>query len=221
MSCRRKPVVSVLAVAALAALSLGATAQFEAPAHHQAAHRAVLVAAQAPAQLDAMSVMAAVKITSQQAAEARARAEAREERAEARAEAWRQHEAVLLAARQRAVAVQAARAHVAATTAVRVRAVAPAVSAAAYSYAGIEALWRSEGGNPAYAATAACIAEAESGGQSWRTHVDNPSQTDYGLFQIGFDPSALNPLTGTQTAIRMSSNGTNWMQGTTLISCGF
>jgi hypothetical protein len=214
MSCRRKPVVSVLAVAALAALSLGATAQFEAPAHHRAAHRAALITYVAPAQLDAMRFMTATRLGAVRAEEAR------EERAEARAQAWRQHEAVLLAARQRAAAVQAARAHVAAATAVRVRAVAPAVSAAAYSYAGIEALWRSEGGNPAYAATAACIAEAESGGQSWRTHVDNPSQTDYGLFQIGFDPSALNPLTGTQTAIRMSHGGTDWHLWTTAASCG-
>ena len=213
MSCRRKPVVSVLAVAALAALSLGAAAHLEAPAHHQASHRAVLVTYEAPASMSAMRVTASARLTWQ-------RVELREERAEARAAAWRQHEAVLLAARQRAVAVQAARVHVAAAVAVRVRAVTPAVSEAAYSYAGIEALWRSEGGNPAYAATAACIAEAESGGQSWRTHVDNPSQTDYGLFQIGFDPSALNPLTGTQTAIRMSSNGTNWMQWTTHIYCG-
>ena|ERR1019366_7321679 len=215
MSWHRKPVVSVLAVAALAALSLGATAQFEAPAHHQASHRAALVTYVAQAPLDTMQVTAAFRLAAQRAGEAR------EERAEARAEAWRQHEAVLLAARHRALAVQAARVHVAAAiAAVHVRVVAPAVSQTAYSYAGIEALWRSEGGNPAYASTAACIAEAESGGQSWRTHVDNPSQTDYGLFQIGFDPSALNPLTGTQTAIRMSGNGTNWMQWTTHIYCG-
>lgn len=213
-ACWKSPrrLASVLAVAALAALGLGATAHLEAPAHHQAAQTA-LVTYMAPVQLDTMQVSAGFRL-------AAVRAEVREERAEARAAAWHQHEGVLLAARQRVVAAAAARAHVAAVAAVRVRAVAPAVSQRTYSYVGIEALWRSEGGNPAYAATAACIAEAESGGQSWRTHVDNPSQTDYGLFQIGFDPSALNPLTATQTAIRMSGNGTNWMQWTTHIYCG-
>ena len=215
MSTRRKSIVSVLALPALVAgILIPSAVSGTAAAHHQASHRAVLVAVHAPAPLDEMRFMTATRLGAVRAEELR------EERAEARAAARRQHEAILLAARQRAVAVQAARVHVAAAVAVRVRTVAPAVSEAAYSYAGIEALWRSEGGNPAYAATAACIAEAESGGQSWRTHVDNPSQTDYGLFQIGFDPSALNPLTGTQTAIRMSSGGTNWSQWTTHRYCG-
>jgi hypothetical protein len=211
MNCHRKPVARFLAAAALAALSLGATTQLEAPAH-QVAHQSVF-AVQAPAPMDAMTVAATTRLTSQRAELARAEARAR-----AVARAQREREAVL-AARHEAAA-RAARAHVAAVAAVQVRAVTPAVSESAYSYTGIEALWRSEGGNPAYASTAACIAEAESGGQSWRTHVDNPSQTDYGLFQIGFDPSALNPLTATQTAIRMSSNGTNWMQWTTHWACG-
>src|ERR1019366_6880516 len=106
-ACWKSPrrLASILAVAALAALSLGAAAHLEAPAHHQASHRAVLVAVQAPAPLDELEVMATGKITSQRAL--LARAEARE-RAVARAAALREHEAVLLAARQRVLAVQAA-----------------------------------------------------------------------------------------------------------------
>jgi hypothetical protein len=209
MSCRRKPVVSVLAVAALAALSLGATAQFEAPAHHQAAHRAALVTHVAPAQLDAMRFMTATRLGAVRAEEAR------EERAEARAEAWRQHEAVLLAARHRALAVQAARAHVAATTAVRVRAVAPAVSQAVYSYSGLEALWLAAGGNPAYEATAACIATHESGGRANAISAT----ADYGVFQEHMDPAALNPQVSAVTAVRMSSDGRDWSAWTTSGYC--
>jgi hypothetical protein len=141
--------------------------------------------------------------------------EAREERAEARAEARRQRETVLLATRQRAVAVQAARAHVAATTAVRVRAVAPVVSQAVYSYSGLEALWLAAGGNPAYEATAACIATHESGGRA-----DAVSATqDFGVFQEHMDPAALNPQVSAVTAVRMSSNGTNWSAWTTSGYC--
>src|ERR1017187_2004452 len=109
MSFHRKSLISILALPALVAgILIPSAVSGTTAAHHQAAHRAVLVAVQAPAPLDEMEVMAAVKITSQRAL--LAAAEAREERAEGRAEAWRQHEAVLLAARQHAVAVQAAKA---------------------------------------------------------------------------------------------------------------
>jgi hypothetical protein len=97
-------------------------------------------------------------------------------------------------------------------------AAAPAYSAV-YSYAGIEALWVAAGG-PAWAeATAACIAEAESGGRAGATHTDASGQVDYGLFQIGNDPAALNPAVAAQTAVRMSSGGTDWSAWTTSGNC--
>jgi hypothetical protein len=218
MSFHRKSLVSILALPALAAGILIPSAVYG-TATHQAAHRAVLTAVQAPAQLDA-SFMTATRLGAVRAAEAR------EERAEARAEAWRQHEAVLLAARQRVLAVQAARAHVAAVAAVHVRAVhvravAPAVSGAqVFSYAGIEALWRQAGGAAWAQSTAACIGTAESGGRSWATHVDDSGQVDYGVMQMGNDPSALNPLVGMVAAVAMSHDGANWSPWTTASSCG-
>jgi hypothetical protein len=212
MSFHRKSLISILALPALVAgILIPSAVSGTTAAHHQAAHRAVLVAVQAPAPLDEMTVMAAVKITSQRAL--LARAEAREERAEARAEAWRQHEAVLLAARQRVLTVQAARAHAAAAAATAaVRIATPAVSyAGVYSYAGIEALWLAAGGNPAYEAKAACIGEHESGGR-----INAVSATaDFGVFQIHQDPAALDPRVSALTAVRMSSDGRDWSQWTT------
>src|ERR1019366_1906965 len=199
MSFHRKSLVSILALPALAAGILIPSAVYGTATHHQASHRAVLTAVQAPAPQDAMRFMTATRLGAVRAAEAR------EERAEARAEAWRQHEAVLLAARQRVLAVRAARVHVAAAAAVRVRAVAPAVSEAVYSYAGIEALWLAAGGNPSYEATAACIATHESGG---RANAISPT-ADFGVFQEHMDPAALNPQVSAVTAVRMSSGGTN------------
>ena len=213
----RKP-ASILAFGALIAVPFAARSA--APSQHQAASvQAAHVVYVAPLRLDTMQVSAAFRLTSVRAQEAR------EERAEARAEAWRQHEAVLLAARQpaaavqaaraRAVAVQAARVHVAATVAVRVRAVAPAVSQAVYSYSGIEALWLAAGGNPAYEATAACIATHESGGRANAISATD----DFGVFQIHADPAALNPQTSTEAAVRMSSNGRDWSAWTTSGYC--
>jgi hypothetical protein len=210
MSFHRKSLISILSLPALVAgILIPSAVSGTTTAHHQAAHRAVLVMYEAPASMSAMRVTASARLTWQ-------RTEFREEHAEARAEAWRQHEAVLLAARQRAVAVQAARAHVAATTAVRVRAVAPAASQAVYSYSGIEALWLAAGGNPAYEATAACIATHESGG---RANAISPT-ADFGVFQEHMDPAALNPQVSAVTAVRMSSGGTNWSAWTTASSCG-
>jgi hypothetical protein len=177
-------------------------------AHHQAAHRAALVTYEAPAPMSAMRVTASARLTSQRAALARAQAQAR---AVARAE--REHEAVLLAARQRVM--RAARAHVAAVAAIPARAVTPAVSGEVYSYAGIEGLWLAAGGNPAYASTAACIAEHESGG---RIGAVSATQ-DFGVFQEHDDPAALNPQVSAVTAVRMSGDGTNWSAWTTSGYC--
>src|ERR1017187_9214739 len=142
MSFHRKSLISILSLPALVAgILIPSAVSGTTTAHHQAAHRAVLVTYEAPASMSAMRVTASARLTWQ-------RTEFREERAEARAAAWRQHEAVLVAARQRVLAGQAARVHVAAAV-VRVRAVAPAVSyAGVYSYAGIEALWLAAGGDP-------------------------------------------------------------------------
>src|ERR1700733_12296209 len=88
------------AMPALAVLALGAAAaQFTSAAHH-VTHAALAVYV-APAPLDAMEVQAVSHIAAVR------KAVAREVRAEARAR--REHAAVLLAIRQRALAVQAAR----------------------------------------------------------------------------------------------------------------
>ena len=84
-----------------------------------------------------------------------------------------------------------------------------------YSYAALEQLWVAEGGNPADEAFAACIAEHESGGNPGAI---SPT-SDYGLWQEHDDPAALNPAVSAQTAVRMSSDGTDWSPWTTEPDC--
>lgn len=91
------------------------------------------------------------------------------------------------------------------------------VSAGIYSYSQLEALWVSVGGNPAYEATAACIAEHESGGNP---RAVSPTD-DWGLWQIhGAGSIAFDPVWNAKTAVSMSSNGTNWSPWTTAPLCG-
>jgi hypothetical protein len=89
-------------------------------------------------------------------------------------------------------------------------------SAGMYSYAGLEQIWEANGGSPATAATAACIAEHESGG---RPDAISPT-ADYGLWQIHDDPAALAPNVSAAVAVRMSGDGTNWGPWTTAPDCG-
>ncbi len=99
-------------------------------------------------------------------------------------------------------------------------AAAPAVSpppddGGTYSYAALEQLWVQAGGNPADQAFAACIAEHESGGNPGAI---SPT-SDYGLWQIHDDPAALDPAVSAETAVRMSSDGTDWSPWTTEPDC--
>lgn len=91
------------------------------------------------------------------------------------------------------------------------------VSSGSYSYAGLEALWESAGGNPAHAATAACIAEHESGGNPGAV---SPT-ADFGLWQIHDGGSSmLNAFANALRAVAMSFNGTSWSPWTTHSMCG-
>jgi hypothetical protein len=202
MNCHRKPILSLIVLALIAAPLAACSA---ASPHHQAApQRAALVAYVTPVRLDAMRVSAGARLTYWREQLART---------EARAAVERAHIAALEAAQARARAVRVT--HPAAPAAV-----AAPVYGGVYSYAGMEALWREAGGAAQAAATAACIGTHESGGRPWAEHTDNPRQTDYGLMQIGFDPGALNPLEGMTTAVRMSGDGTNWSPWTTAGMCG-
>jgi Lysozyme like domain len=84
-----------------------------------------------------------------------------------------------------------------------------------YSYTALEQLWVAEGGNPAHAAFAACIAEHESSGNPGAI---SPT-SDYGLWQEHDDPAALNPAVSAQTAVEMSADGTDWSPWTTEPDC--
>lgn len=111
-------------------------------------------------------------------------------------------------------AARAARAtHVAATANVSYP-----VSHGDYSYSGLEALWVANGGSAALEAGAACVAEAESGG--------NPNAfngRDIGLWQIdpGNDPGAnlYNPGVNAAEAVRLQA-ADGWGPWTTAPGCG-
>lgn len=90
------------------------------------------------------------------------------------------------------------------------------VAAGIYGFAALEHIWEANGGSPARAAVAACIAEHESGGNP---RAISPTD-DFGLWQIHADPAALNPAVSAATAVRMSSDGTDWSQWTTHSMCG-
>lgn len=87
------------------------------------------------------------------------------------------------------------------------------------SYSGLEALWRSAGGAQWAAATAACIAENESGGNQFALSPTN----DYGYWQINISNGALatfNAYGNARAAIILSNNGSNWSAWTTHGMCG-
>lgn len=87
------------------------------------------------------------------------------------------------------------------------------------SYSGLEQLWVAAGGNPAYEATAACIAEHESGGNQYALSPTN----DYGYWQINGSNGALatyDAYGNARAAIQLSNDGTDWHLWTTHIYCG-
>jgi len=91
--------------------------------------------------------------------------------------------------------------------------------ASSYGYAGLEALWTAEGGNPGEQAVAACIAEHESGGNVYATGRAG----ERGLWQIapGWGSlSTYSPYGNARAAVIISHNGSNWGPWTTARSCG-
>lgn len=90
-----------------------------------------------------------------------------------------------------------------------------------YSWSGLEALWRAAGGPGWAAATAACIAEHESSGESWQISPTG----DYGLWQInrpswGAALATLDPYGNARAAVIISHGGTNWSAWATRYYCG-
>lgn len=87
------------------------------------------------------------------------------------------------------------------------------------SYTGLENLWVSAGGNPGAEATAACIAEHESGGNQYATGPYG----ERGYWQINpvnGSLSTYDPYGNARAAIILSHNGSDWSAWTTAPMCG-
>src|SRR5262249_12728038 len=94
---------------------------------------------------------------------------------------------------------------------------------ARYSFAQLEQLWKQAGGNSVYAAMAAAIAMAESGGNSTATHTNSNGTTDRGLWQINSihgKQSTTNAAENARAAVAISKNGTDWRPWCTAWSTG-
>lgn len=88
-----------------------------------------------------------------------------------------------------------------------------------YSYSGLESLWIGAGGPSWAARTAACIAEAESGGNANDTGLSG----ERGLWQImpsWGSLSTYSPTGNARGAVIISHGGTNWGPWTTRGRCG-
>ncbi len=91
-------------------------------------------------------------------------------------------------------------------------------SGGSYTYAQLEGLWISEGGDPTAAPMAAAIALAESGGKANATNHNTNGSTDRGLWQINSvhgAQSTYNVKLNTRAAISISGNGKDWSPWTT------
>lgn len=102
---------------------------------------------------------------------------------------------------------------------------APTPTGGKFSYAQLQQLWVSAGGNPAKAKVAAAVALAESAG-STISHA-TVGEDSRGLWQINVAAGAhpqlaslnlYNPLTNARQAVAISNNGTNWGPWTTFTS---
>lgn len=106
----------------------------------------------------------------------------------------------------------------------------PGVSAegGVYDSSQLRNLWVMAGGDPGQAATAACIAGHESGGNSGATSPNPDGGTNVGLWQLdtsgkgaGYTVAQLkDPLTNARLAVAGSSNGTDWSAWSTAPLCG-
>lgn len=84
-----------------------------------------------------------------------------------------------------------------------------------YSYSDLEQIWIDAGGPQQYAAMAAAVAMAESGGRPDATNVNSNGSVDAGLWQVnsihGYDPSSLlDPLSNAKAAVSISNSGANF-----------
>lgn len=90
-----------------------------------------------------------------------------------------------------------------------------------FSYAQLEYLWETAGGNPQVSPIAAAIAMAESEGNSGATDCDSNGSVDRGLWQINSVHGSLStydPMSNARAAVSISNNGTNWGAWTTYSS---
>lgn len=106
---------------------------------------------------------------------------------------------------------------------------AAAAAGGRYSNAQLQSLWIMAGGNPAKAAIAACIADAESSGNPAATSPNPDGGTNAGLWQLdtpggkgaGYTVAQLQQAsTNARVAVRASSNGTDWSAWATHADCG-
>lgn len=102
----------------------------------------------------------------------------------------------------------------------------PASGQVTFNYAQLEGIWIAAGGNKQYAAMAAAIAMAESGGNSQASNRNTNGSIDRGLWQINSSNGAgstFDVMTNARTAVQMSNNGTSWRPWCTAYSdnaCG-
>lgn len=84
---------------------------------------------------------------------------------------------------------------------------------AKYTYAQLEQIWITAGGNPIRAPMAAAIAMAESGGDPLAFNQADPSGGSRGLWQINGvhgAQSSFDTMTNARAAVAISNNGTSW-----------
>lgn len=97
-----------------------------------------------------------------------------------------------------------------------------------YTTAALESLWTTNGGDPARASVAACIAMHESSGNSQAESSNPDGGTNVGLWQLdtkgkgaGYSVSQLmDANTNARVTIMASANGTNWSAWSTASMCG-
>lgn len=95
--------------------------------------------------------------------------------------------------------------------------------------AGLQALWIANGGNPAKAGIAACIATHESSGNSNATSPNPDGGTNVGLWQLDTPGGVgaghtvaqlMDPATNARITIMATGNGSNWSEWATAPDCG-
>jgi Lysozyme like domain len=89
----------------------------------------------------------------------------------------------------------------------------PAPGGGTLSCHGLEALWKSAGGSPAAAFTAAEIAMAESTGRQYASLYNTNGTTDRGYWQINSVHGSLSTFgarANARSAVLISSNGRDW-----------